>query len=94
MAQITGLVEQQEALKDISATLAVIKKLNKFFDTQTEDLITVSIWGVKASILAADKANVDILVRNYKSTLVQHINSILEKYPIELNDEEKELLNR
>ena len=94
MAQIAGLAKQQEALKDISATLVLIKKLNKFFETDTEDLITVSIGSVKANILPQDKPNLEILVRNYKSTLVEHINFILQQYPIELNEEEKLLLER
>lgn len=92
MAQITGLAKQQEALKDISATLSQIKKINKFFDVSSDDLITVSVAGTKAFVLPTDKVNLDILVRNYKATLVSHINRILEQYPIELDDEELALL--
>lgn len=94
MAQITGLKEKQEALKEINAKLKSLEPLNLFLKTPNEsNEYAVSFAAVKASIYCDNKETIDGFVKAYKEKIVKEINELSEKYFITLDVEDLQIMN-
>lgn len=93
MAQITGLLEMQKALKDIQAKIRSLEPLNTFLKSENNsNEYTISFQGAKAAAYCEDKELVNKLVLAQKSMIVNEINSLAEKYSITLEEEDKKIM--
>ena len=93
MARIIGLKEKQGALKDIQAYLRTLSSLNSFIvaPNPTEEYI-ISFDTHKVSFTCSDKSKIDALILAFKETIVKNITSLAQKYEIELDDDDRALM--
>lgn len=93
MAKIIGLKEKQLALKQITHKIKSLEPINDFLNAINETgIYTISFDSHKSSLLCKDAAAIKALVLAYKKELVDEIRAQAEKYSIEFDEEEEELL--
>lgn len=93
MAQIIGLKEKQLALKEINSKLKALKPVNDFLGAEnTSGRYTISFGDFKTNLLCNDNDTIKALVFAYKKELVTEIRDQAEKYSIEFDEDEENML--
>lgn len=94
MANIIGLKEKQFALKEINKKLKDLKPINDFLGAENPSgLYEISFGTFKSNLLCKDSDTIKAFVFAYKKELVAEIRAQAEKYDIEFDEEEENLLN-
>lgn len=93
MAKIIGLKEKQAALKNIQFSLRSLAPLNAFIkEANPTNEYTICFDTHKATLTCDDKEKINELVRAYKKTIVDYINNQAQNYEIELDDDDRALM--
>lgn len=94
MAQITGLLEKQRALKDIQGMIKSLEPLNQFLSTPNpSNEYSISFGKTKAPIYCETKETIDNLVKAKKALIVNEIKGLAEAHSITLDDEDLKIMN-
>ena len=95
MPQIIGADEQRAALHTISAALKKVEVMNIFLNTENPTgEYTISFKNAEGKTISAPaistaKADVDILIQNYKDSIVHEMTQLAEKNRIWLDEQDK-----
>lgn len=94
MAQIIGLKEKQQVLKDINKQLKSIAVINDFLTSENPTgIYTLSFGDHSTPIFCEDSEYIKALVKASKQDLVTKIRKAAEANMIEFSDDEEALLS-
>lgn len=94
MANIIGLKEKQQALKEVTRKLKALKPINDFLSaTNPTGVYNISFGEFASKLLCEDEDAIKSLVFEYKKKMVTEIREQAQKFSIEFDEEEEQLLN-
>lgn len=98
MPKIMNQEEQKRALKDITSTLKDLSRINEFLaavnpnGTFSVDFLASDNARYSATLFVQNKEDIDRFVRDYKKKKCEEIIQLAEKYHIELDPEDDEIM--